>query len=110
MATVHITQDTEGRNFLPAKAYGELNLIMPSKAQVILTATPAIRRMRRELRDFSDDDFLLLSGDPAIMGIALAVAADINQGRVKILKWDRLEKTYYDVSINIHEKGESEDG
>jgi len=47
---------------------------------------------------------LLLIGDPAIIAIAGAVVSDINNGRFKVLKWDRDEKKYYDIEIDLRGK------
>jgi len=102
--TVYITQDAVGRNFLPARRYGDLHIIMPANAQILITSTPALRRLKYDLRNFCDDDYLLLSGDPLIMGLAVAIAAEINQGRAQVLKWDRGEKDYYAVGFNLREK------
>ena len=38
---------------------------------------------------------LLLYGDPAIIGVVCAVASDMTNGKLQLLKWDRQEKTYY---------------
>ena len=43
-------------------------------------------------------------GDPAIIGIAFAVAADVNHGNVNLLKWDKMERTYYPVRISVSEE------
>ena len=63
-------------------------------------------KLRRLLKDFSDKDFLLLSGDPKVIGLAIAVACDINNGKYTTLTWDRQEKMYYPTEFNIHERGE----
>ena len=47
---------------------------------------------------------LLLSGDPAIIGVVCSIVADTTNGKYKLLKWDRQEKTYYPIEINIHQK------
>jgi len=44
---------------------------------------------------------LLAIGDPAIIGVAFAIAADANSGRVNILKWDKIERLYYPVRLSI---------
>ena len=59
-----------------------------------------------ELKDFNDNDHLLMMGDPAAMGIACCVAAEMNRGKFKILKWDKMQKRYYSVQVNLNEKGE----
>ena len=58
------------------------------------------------LKDFDDNDHLLMMGDPAAMGIACCIAAEMNRGKFKILKWDKMQKRYYSVQVNLNEKGE----
>jgi hypothetical protein len=62
--------------------------------------------MRRLLSKFTDEDYLLLSGDPVAIAIAGALAADHNQGRMKTLKWDNYEKRYYPLQIDLYHKPE----
>tara|TARA_R100001369_G_C3305061_1_gene166376 strand:- start:1078 stop:1410 length:333 start_codon:yes stop_codon:yes gene_type:complete len=109
MSTVYITQDTPGRNFLPAKKYGTLKGLLEGNVQIVLSAAPVIRKLRRRLRDFNDDDYLLLTGDPVIMGIAIAVAMEVNRGRVNLLKWDKRESGYYDVFVDMFHTGDDDD-
>ena len=61
--------------------------------------------LRRLLKNFNSNDYLLLSGDPSVIGLACAIASDINGGKFKLLKWDRQEKVYYPLEINLYEKG-----
>jgi len=72
-----------------------------------LSPSPVIRLLSNKLREFSDDDFLLAMGDPVAIGIASMVAADVNNGKVNMLKWDRENQCYYNVKINLYQKGES---
>ena len=51
-------------------------------------------------------DYLLLTGDPAIIGVACSIASDITNGKYNLLKWDRQERKYYPIKINLYEKGE----
>jgi hypothetical protein len=104
MSTVYITQEVLGRNILPATKYGKAVVIFPSSAQVVLSSTPTIRKLRHMLREFNNEDYLLLSGDPIIMGLAMMVAADYNRGEMVLLKWDRQEKQYYPVEVDFYDK------
>ena len=54
------------------------------------------------LSKFTDEDYLLLAGDPAGIAIASALAAQNNMGRFKVLKWDRLEQRYYPLEVNLN--------
>ena len=47
-----------------------------------------------------------LTGDPAIIGVACSVVSDITHGKYNLLKWDRQERMYYPISINLYEKGQ----
>ena len=103
MPTVYITQEVEGRNFLPARKYGDLVALTPSTAQIVLSAAPTLRKIKRALRKFTHDDYLLLSGDPIIMGVAMLAAFDITKGQLRLLKWDKREKTYYEVLVDYYD-------
>ena len=56
------------------------------------------------LKDATAEDYFLLSGDPAIIFTMGMVVGDINNGKANVLKWDRQEKTYYPLNINIFQK------
>ena len=82
-------------------------MLVSSGTQVGFSAGQVTRDIDTKLSNFNDEDYLLLIGDPIIIGIAIAMAGKWNQGRVKVLKWDRQEHVYYPVSLNFFEKGDS---
>jgi hypothetical protein len=47
-----------------------------------------------------------LAGDPVAIGLACSVAAFFNNGRYTALKWDRRERMYIPVKIDVTQKGE----
>jgi hypothetical protein len=100
--TVYITQEVRGRDLSDALEFGDLDILIPAKEQVALSAIPTLRRMERKLVKFTSDDYLLLSGDPVCIGIACALAALANNGRFKLLKWDRLEERYYPIEVDLY--------
>lgn len=102
MPTVFVVQESPGKDLLSAEAFGTIEVLMPPNRQIMFSPVPAVRHIRDKLRKFSDDDFILAIGDPAAIGIACAVAAEVNVGRFKILKWDRNTTKYYPVQIDIH--------
>ena len=59
------------------------------------------RNLKKLLRYFRPEDYLLLIGDPSIIGIACSVASDINMGYYKVLKWDRKREKYHPIEIDI---------
>ena len=104
--TVFLVQENPYISVLSAADYGEIVVLFESGQQIMFSPQPAIRKLKRKLKDFNDDDYLLMMGDPAAMGIACCVAAEMNRGKFNILKWDKKAQRYYPVSVNLNEKGE----
>jgi len=110
--TVYITHEMRGRNISNALEYGVLKVILPAEMQVIenpIQKKIIIEMIEEILKDFNDDDYLLLSGDPACIGICFGVAALNNNGKVKLLKWDRHEEAYLPLDIKLEIGSESDD-
>ena len=102
----------EGRpkiNIMGAQKFGDIKVLLKEDSQIIFSPGPVIFDLRKKLKNFTKDDFLLLTGDPAIIGIACSVVSDITNGKYNLLKWDRQERTYYSIKVNLYEKGEIED-
>ena len=104
--TVFLVQENPYINVLGASDYGDIVVLFESGQQIMFSPQPAIRKLKRKLKDFDDGDYLLMMGDPAAMGIACCIAAEMNRGKFNILKWDKKQQRYYPVSINLNEKGE----
>ena len=66
-------------------------------------------KLRQGLKGYTSEDYLLLTGDPAIIGVACSIVSDITGGKFKLLKWDKQERKYYPIEINLYEKGEIDD-
>ena len=84
--------------------YLEVNLNHYDK--IIFSPGPLIFKLREGLKNYKTQDFLLLTGDPAIIGVACSIVSDITNGKYKLLKWDKQERKYYPIEINLHEKGQ----
>ena len=111
MSKVYLTQEIPGSsigqpkyNVLGAQKFGQIVTLLPEKSQIILSPAPLIQKLRTLLKDYTTDDYLLLSGDPAIIGVVCSVVSDITNGKYNLLKWDRQEKTYYPIEVNIFHK------
>ena len=103
--TVYIPQVMD-YNVRSAEKFGELKIMLPDRKQMILASGPLTFELQKHLKDFNDNDYLLLIGDPAIIWLCCAIAADINNGKFKVLKWDRNDKRYYDLEIDLRGKNE----
>ena len=103
-----IAGTAEGRpkiNIMGAREYGDFEFLLPELSQIIFSPGPLIFKLRKGLKDFKIGDYLLLTGDPAIIGVACSIVSDITNGKYKLLKWDKQERRYYPININLYEKG-----
>ncbi len=98
------TQGQPKYNIIGAQKYGDIITLLPEFSQMIYSTGPLIHKLRTLLKDATEEDYFLLSGDPAIIFAMGMVVGDINRGKAKVLKWDRQEKTYYPLEINIFQK------
>ena len=99
----------EGRpkiNIMGAAEFGTFKFLLPELSQIIFSPGPLIFKLRKGLQNYKPRDFLLLTGDPAIIGVACSIVSDITNGKYQLLKWDKQERKYYSININLHEKGE----
>ena len=93
-------------NIMGASNYGKFKFLLPEFSQIIFSPGPLIYKLRQGLKEFREKDYLLLTGDPAIIGVACSIASDITNGKYNLLKWDKQERKYYPIKINLYEKGE----
>ena len=100
------TQGNPKINIIGATEYGNVNFLLPEFSQIIFSPGPLVRKLRQGLKDFTENDHLLLTGDPALIGVACSIVSDITNGKYNLLKWDKQEKKYYPIAINLYEKGE----
>ena len=93
-------------NIMSASKYGEFKFLLPEFSQIIFSPGPLIFKLRSLLKEYTIKDYLLLTGDPAIIGVACSIVSDMTNGKYSLLKWDKQDRIYYPITINLHEKGE----
>ena len=114
--SVYVVQEIagtrEGRpkfNIMGAAQYGNLKFLLDERSQIIFSPGPLIFKLRSALRDFKRTDYLLLTGDPAIIGVTCSIVSEYTNGRFNLLKWDKQERRYYPIEINLYETGAKND-
>ena len=108
---VYVIQDIPGTkvgapkiNIIGATQFGQLKVLLPENSQIILSPNYVITTLRQKLKEYTTKDYLLLTGDPAIIGVACSIVSDITNGKYNLLKWDKQERRYYPVEINLYNK------
>ena len=111
-AVVYVIQEIAGTrdgrpkiNIMGAGEFGTFKFLLPELSQIIFSPGPLIFKLRKGLQNYRQQDLLLLTGDPAIIGVACSIVSDITNGKYQLLKWDKQERKYYPIQINLHEKG-----
>ena len=109
---VYVIQDIPGTkigtpkiNIIGATQFGNLKVLLPENSQIILSPTYVITTLRQKLKEYTIRDYLLLTGDPAIIGVACSIVSDITNGKYNLPKWDKQERRYYPVEIDLYNKG-----
>jgi len=109
---VYVIQEVAGTskgepkiNIVGARKYGDFKFLLPEFSQMIFSPGPLVFKLRQGLKNFNEKDHLLLTGDPAIIGVACSIVSDITNGKYNLLKWDKQERQYYPISIILYEKG-----
>ena len=95
---VYVIQEVAGTqagnpkiNIMGASNYGKFKFLLPKFSQIIFSPGPLVFKLRKGLKDFTKEDYLLLTGDPAIIGVACSIVSDITNGKFNLLKWDKQE-------------------
>ena len=109
MSKVYLTQEipTDRETGKPkysiagAAKYGEIVTLLPMYSQIIYSPGPAVQKLKGLLNNFTSEDYLLCAGDPAIMCAVTSIITQLTNGKFKLLKWDRQEKSYYVLNFDI---------
>ena len=116
MPTVYVIQEIPGTkdgrpkiNILGVAEYGKFKFLLPELSQIIFSPGPLIFKLRKALAKYRTTDYLLLTGDPAIIGVACSIVSDVTNGKYNLLKWDKQERKYYSITIDLYEKGKIDD-
>lgn len=99
--TVYVTQEDRYKNISQARQFGNLVTVFDQKYQVYVDSSEAVEIAEERLETFSPSDFILLIGDPILIGVAMAVASS-RSPVVNALKWDRETRRYLRVSIDFN--------
>lgn len=100
----HRWSDSEGKfvpkfDFTPAQEFGSLEFILGPTAgpfdpdSVLLT-------IHESLKDFKPEDYLLLVGNPVLIGLCVAVAAQNTGGDIRMLQWSGKSRKYLMVEAS----------
>lgn len=102
MSRIFVVQEQPHINVSPALNYGDELIFMLPPGNHAFNPTRMAEKFKDviEEKNFSEDDYLLLVGDPvAIASAAIHVATWLEKPPLKVLKWDRQSNRYLPIEI-----------
>jgi hypothetical protein len=85
----------------PAERYGKLCYLIEWVNLDEVNPTALLYELREKLKNYNDDDYLLMVGNPTLMALAALVASEQNDGRISLLYWRREKRSYHIVDIDL---------
>lgn len=111
MPRVYITQSPMRRNvnkqlvhkfdLAPAREFGHLEILLPS-GPVLISNTVAVAQLWERLQNFTAEDHLLCLGDPVAIAAAAAIVAQVNDGCIPLLVYDRHIEKYLAIKVDTN--------
>lgn len=89
-------------DFSDAERFGETRILTEHQGARI--SREVTEEVRRGLADFGPEDYLLLVGNPCLIGIATAVAAERSGGVIQLLQWNRNTSAYWCTRVNLSQR------
>lgn len=87
----------------PALEYGDelVYLFTGSQPNPMLQPQPTVQTLKHGLRNYCDDDYIIMIGDPTLSALVAMLASHYNNGVVNFLKWDNRMFKYLKVRVEI---------
>lgn len=82
----------------PAEEFGELVYLLSPTASPF-NPDPLIKELRNKLYDFGPDDYLLLIGNPVLIGLSVSIAS-LCCDSVSLLQWSGKDRRYIKISVD----------
>lgn len=83
-----------------AEKFGELVFLLGPHAHPF-DPDVVTGELHLKLSEFTDKDYLLLVGNPVLIGMATAVAAKYSGGGINFLQWSAKDESYSAISSRI---------
>lgn len=83
----------------PAAKFGELVFLLKPNAKPF-DPSDILPDLRRHLEHITEEDHLLLVGNPVLMGLTSAVAAEYCEV-LNFLQWNGKDRRYYTISADL---------
>ena len=97
--TCYLVFEDRKRDYSAVEDFGNLKVIFSSMTKDF-DADAAIAHAHRTLAKMQEDDYIVLSGDPTLCAICVAVVIEM-YGYCRVLRWDRNLLNYTSMTLNF---------
>ena len=87
-------------NLKPAEVFGDIVHIL-GQGKPPPDPMESVARIEVVLKDYTNNDLIVLVGEMDLIAIATAFAMQATGGKVNFLKWDRIHKNYFLYPANL---------
>jgi len=91
-SSVYVVQNDSRKDLSDAERFGQLKEVFGNVGRAYNTPR-MVEHARRVLSNWQPGDSLLMMGDPALCGVAMAIASEYDNV-VNVLSWDKHEYQY----------------
>lgn len=84
-----------------AATFGRVEYLLSSSAGPFNT-DDIVSELIPKLANFTGEDYLLLVGNPVLIGLCTAIAAQANEGCVNLLQWSGRNQEYFAIYACIN--------
>jgi hypothetical protein len=99
MSTVWLVHVDKRRDYSAADEHGQVREVFSSIGRDF-DPHAAIEHARRVLVEYREGDYIVMSGDPTLCAICVAVVAE-NWGICQVLRWDKNKLKYDKIILNF---------
>lgn len=98
--TVFVVYADHRKDFSKAKEFGRLRDVFSSVGRNY-NPDALIEHARHVLSQSQQGDYLLVVGDPTLVGICMVVMSELDE-ELTVLRWDREEFKYIPLTLNFN--------
>ena len=102
MAKVYVLGD-DGHDLSNAKEFGDILFVKEEGKYKVFSPSEVIVELKEQLRWFTGEDYLLISGSPFVMGLAMSMLFLSTMDKVNVLLFDAKKRQYFPRTITSNQ-------
>jgi hypothetical protein len=89
---------TVSKDYSDAKRFGEITVILENSATPF-DLPPLMVRLHEVLKTAKPEDWFIPVGNPVLIGLTIAVAAEYLKGKLRMLQWSGSSRSYIPITV-----------